>query len=127
MFNKVFEGRIDSLAGGPEATVKIRPRGGGRMARVAQYMVKVIQSDGSDNIRLTLALEHSPDGQFSVAHSTPISAANPGTGIPALLVGDADSTKILGEYLHPILKIKHATTAGAVWARVDVYEMRKPF
>lgn len=126
-FRLIFDGRIDSLAGGAEATIRLAPSSGGRMCRVAQYMVKVVQSDGSDNIRITVALEHGPDGVVSGLHSTPIPAQNPGTTVPALLIGDADVSKVIGEYLHVLLKIKHATAAAPVWARVQVFEMRKPF
>lgn len=124
---KIFSGRIDSLNSGAEATYTLTPRGGGRMCKVVNYQVKVIQHDGSDNIRITVDLRHSPDGTASAVHSTAINAGNPGTTLPALLSGDADITKIVGEVLHPILKIKHTSTGGAVWAMVEVFELRKPF
>ena len=97
------------------------------MCKVVNYQVKVVQSDGTDNIRLSVELRHSPDGTVSALHSNPLSAANPGVLVPVLLSGDADSSKILGEFLHPVLKVKHASTGGAVWAVVEVFELRKPF
>ena len=124
---KIFSGRLDSLANGGEASYPLTPRAGGRMCKVVNYQVKVIQHDGSDNIRLSVELRHSPDGTASALHSLALNGGNPGTTLPALLSGDADTTRIIGEVLHPILKIKHNSAGGAVWAMVEVFELRKPF
>lgn len=123
----IFAGRIDSLANGAEAAYTLKPRGGGRFVKCVNYQVKVTQHDGSDNVRLTVDVRHSPDGTASAVHSTAISSVNPGAVLPALVSGDGDLVKMLGEFVHPILKIKHTSAGGAVWAFVEVYEMRKPF
>jgi hypothetical protein len=44
-----------------------------------------------------------------------------------VLIGDADATKVIQESLHPVVQIKHNSGGGAVWAVVEVFEMRKPF
>jgi hypothetical protein len=77
------------------------------------------------NAKAGLTLNHGPDGKVTVLHSTPIAVAVPGA-VPSLLSGDADSTKVLGEWLHPIVSAA-STAATAEWLIVEVYEMRKPF
>jgi hypothetical protein len=63
----------------------------------------------------------------SALHSTPINFGNPGATLPSVLIGDADATKVIQESLHPVVQIKHNSGGGAVWAVVEVFEMRKPF
>lgn len=128
VLSKLFEGRIDSGAAGAEATIRLKPRPGGRMCKVVRYDVKVIASSG-DNVRITVALECGPDGTASAPHSTPINAAAPGSTFPAVVTGDADPAKIIGEWLHVALKIKDSAQppTTAQWAMIEVYELRKPF
>ncbi len=114
--------RIDSLSDQAELKFKLPPRAGGRKAKVAQIMVKVLQRSSS-NAKVGAYLEHSPDGTVSKPHSTPI-AVQAATQIPDLLVGDADSTKVLGEHLHWILS-HQSITATAEWSLVEVYVMTK--
>lgn len=96
------------------------------MCKVAHYDVRVIASSG-DNVRITVELWHSPDGQVPSFHSVAINAANPGTSLPALVSGDADQSKIIGDALHVVLKIKDSAQANAQWALIEVFELRKPF
>lgn len=129
MFRKIWSGRIDSTSAGGELAYLLPPRAGGHMVKGANYQVKFVQKIGDTNLRIQLELQHGPDGTIAVAHSIPIPYAggDPGATMPALLSGDADLTKIIGEYLHPILKIK-ANAGGALQAAVvEVFEMRKPF
>ena len=94
------------------------------MAKNVQYMCKVGASSGA-NVRITVELWHGPDGLVSVLHSTPINAGDPTSS--GLLVGDADSTKVLGEFLLVVVKIKDSALTTAQWASIELFEMRKPF
>lgn len=76
---------------------------GGGMVKNANYIVKVLNASHTSNMRLTLTVRHSPDGQVSAAQSTPISSADPGATFPVALSGDLDSTKVINEFLHPTL------------------------
>ncbi len=96
---------------------RLPARKGGRMAKVAMYMVKVLNANDTTNVRVTVDLEHGPDGQVSVLHSVCINAANPGGTFPTVLSGQADTSIVIGEWLHPVIKIAHQA----------VFEMRQPF
>jgi hypothetical protein len=125
-FEKIFSGRIDSKSNGQDGTLKLSGRPGGRKCKVAQVMIKVVDASGA-NVRISAELWHGPDGTVSTLHSTPINAGDPGTGLPNVLSGDADANKIIGEYLHWVLKIKDSAVTTAQWAFVEVYEMRKAY
>lgn len=96
-FNQIYSGRIDSLANGGEQSIKLKPTSGGRRTKGDNIQIVVRSSSGA-NVRLTAEVLHGPDGSTFVLHSTPINAADPGTSLPAVLNGDADSTKMLGEW-----------------------------
>ena len=99
------------------------------MCKGALYQLRMIASEGSDNIRLGVDLHHSPDGGQPAFHSVCIASTNPGQLPGVLLSGNSDMDKMIGEFLHPATKIKHKDGAGgsAVWAMVELWEMRKPF
>lgn len=118
---------ISSGTDGSEKEYPLGVFGGGRLVKGVNYMVKVLAASSTTNVRIGLVLKHGPDGTCSVTHSTPISAGNPGTAFPALLSGDSDTTKMLGEVLMPILKIADSAITTQMTATVEVYEMRKPF
>lgn len=101
------------------------PRPGGRLCKNVQYMVKVVASS-SDQAKVGLFLDHGPDGTVSKLHSTPIALTQLTGGNALLLVGDSDSTKIIGEFLHPVVNCL-SNDANACWALVEIFEMRKPF
>lgn len=126
MFKLIASMRVDGPATGGQATAyKLKPRGGGRLSKTAQYMVKIV-AVSSAQAKVKVDLEHGPDGIVSKPHSTPI-ALTQLTGADAnLLVGDADQTKVLGEYLHVIISCI-SNDANPCWAVIEVYEMRKPF
>lgn len=117
--------RID-CAGNTYVPYPIRGRRGGLAAKVAQYSIVTLGSSGPA-VTLTLELEHGPNGQAYVQHSIPINNVAPGTTYPALLVGDANPSIILGDWLRPIVKIKDGTGNQPQWAFIEVYEMLKPF
>lgn len=126
---KIWAGRIESTSNGTELKYELPARAGGRMVKGVNYQVKFVQKFGDTNLRIQVELNHSPDGTANVPHSTPITYANgdPGAMVPSLLSGDSDPTRMIGEYLHPIVKIK-ANAGGALQAAyVEVFEMRKPF
>jgi len=128
LFNLVWEGWIESESNGNLKSYELPARQRGRMVKVVHYDVVVVQSTG-DNVRLSFELKHGPDGVAKTAHSTLMSSVNPGTAYPALVSGDADATKILSEWLPPIVKIADsaAPSGNTQRAYVRVYEMRKPF
>lgn len=97
------------------------------MAKGVNYQIKVVAASGDANNRIGLDLYHGPDGATFALHSTPIGYGDPGNAYPVLLNGDADSTKMIGEFLQARLKIKTNSGSTAQWAVVEVFEMRKPF
>src|ERR1041385_8492347 len=107
--------RIDSTAGGGQKDYELMSSSGGREHKTANYMVKILGLSGA-NAKVGLSLNHGPDGKVSVAHSTPIAVAVPSTA-PSVMSGDADTTKVLGEYLHPVVSCA-STGATAEWAIV---------
>ena len=124
-FKKIFgPARIDSQNNGAEQTIKLSPVAGGSLIKNVQYMCKVASASGA-NVRITIELWHGPDGLASVLHSTPINAADPSSS--GLLVGDCDTSKMIGEFLLPVIKIKDSALTTAQWAIVEIFEMRKPF
>ena len=127
MFFRKLVSNLQITTGGSGEDVKydLDPHPGGHTAKVAQYQVVVVQVS-STNAELTLDLDHGPDGRNFVAHSTPIATTQISGSSAALLSGDADTTKILGEWLRPTLTAG-STGASQEWIMVDVYEMLKPF
>ena len=127
-FERIFgPARIDSNSDGSEATIKLPTRSGGLQCQKVNYMLKVLQASATTNVRITVELQHGPDGTVTTTHSTAISNGDPGATFPSRLSGDCDSTKMVGEYLATFLKIKDNLGATARWAVVEVFEMRKPY
>lgn len=121
-FKRIFgPARVDGSSGGG-TDYTLPPSAGGSQCKTVQYMLKVVQTDDGVNCLLSVKLNHGPDGTVTKNHSTPIASTAAGTA-PNLLVGDADTSKIIGEYLHPILNV----VGAGHWATVEVFEMRKPF
>lgn len=118
--------RIDTGPAGAEATVKMSYRPGGRNAKSMNVMVKVLASSGA-NVRISADVYHSPDGSVGKLHSTAFEAQDPSTTLPAILSGDADSTKVIGEHTMVALRIKDSAATTIQWAVVEIYEMKKPF
>lgn len=117
---------LESGPAGQERTVKLPWRKGGKSCKNINYQIVVTDSCEDTNLRITLELWHGPDGNSGLLHSTPIAYANPGTPV-ALMNGDSDSTKRIADYLGVVIKIKDNAAATRQWARVRVYETRKPF
>ena len=115
--------RVESDAAGASQDFEINPSTGGHMVKVAHYQI-VVKQKSSTSARLGLKLDHGPNGKDHILHSTPIVLTT--LSGPNLLVGDSDTTKVVGEVLHPIVQCA-STGASREWALVDVYEMRKPF
>jgi len=124
-FSKVFEGRIDTTNVGGLNTYFGRPVSAGSYCKVAQVMIEVVQDSGPE-VRIKAELEQGPNGDTWILHSTPITSAAPPALKPSLMVGDADETKILGEYLRVNIEA-NSNEANPQWAFVKVYLMRKPF
>lgn len=128
VFRRIFgPAFIESGPLGEEAIIKLDPTPGGRACKVVNYQVKFIQTGGDSALRFELELRHGPDGTISTLHSTPIQYSSLGP-VPELKSGDADQTKIIGEYLHPVIKIKaNAGSTVKQTATIEVFELRKPF
>lgn len=118
---------INTGTSGAEKDYLIGVFPGGGSVKNANYIVKVLQASHTTNLRISLLVRHSADGMVSAAHSTAINSADPGSTFPVALSGDLDSTKVTSEYLHILVYIKDNTTTNAMWATIEVYEMRKPF
>ena len=113
--------RVVCGASGGDIEFPLPPSPGGRACKVVQYMAKISQFGGSGP-KLGMKINHGPDGTVNATHTSIASAAVPVTN---LYVFDSDGTKILGEFLHPILVVGGAATGDSLV--VEVYEMRKPF
>jgi hypothetical protein len=125
VFELVWEGWIECESNGNRKAYDLPRRSGGRNAKVVHYDVVVVQSSGA-NVRLSLDLKHGPDGVAKTTHSTVFASQAPGVSYPALVAGDADASRILSEWLHPVLSIA-STAATLERALIKVYELRKPF
>jgi hypothetical protein len=126
MFKLIAQMRVDGPAtGGQETQYKLKARPGGRLCKGVNYMVKVI-AVSSTQAKVGITLDHGPDGQVSRNHSIPIATTQLTGTNAALLSGDSDPAKMLGEYLHPIVTCI-SNDASPCWAVIEVYELRKPF
>ena len=103
LFTKIVSNfRVECGAGGEDTEITLKPRPGGRAARGVNYMVLVTQKS-SNAVEVGLKLNHGPNGINSLQHSIPIAQVAITTN--TLLSGDSDATKILGEWLHPIILV----------------------
>ena len=120
--------RIESGSTGASVAYRLEGKSGGRNAKVAQYAVKFIAVNDTTNTRITLTLDHGPDGEVYDTHSTVLSSITPATP-PSVKIGQADITIILCEWLRPTISIQHSAGGGntVCWAVVEIYELRKPF
>lgn len=110
---------------GQERAYKLNWRPGGRSCKTVNYQVKVVASSDLADLRVQVELWHGPDGSGGLLHSTPIAYVNPGTPV-AYLNGNA-GTDPIGEHLMVVVKIKDNAATTRMWARVEIYETRKPF
>jgi hypothetical protein len=117
--------QITSASNGTGLSYELTARAGGHTTKVANYQIVILQKS-SNNVQIGIRLQHGPDGRRFLDHSIPIAANTPvGAGV-VLLNGDADQTRIIGEWMLPTLTVQSSGTTEE-WAVVDVYEMRKPF
>lgn len=117
--------RVSTSQAGAPRTYKLGARSGGRMLKSVQFTIKVIQRS-SGNVQLQLDLFHGPDASLAGFHSNviPLSlAAQP----PSMMMGDAATSPMIGEYLHPEVAIDDNGSGVEEWADIEVYELRKPF
>jgi hypothetical protein len=125
-FSKIASNfRIESDDTGGVLKFSLTPTAGGHTTKVAMYQVVVVQKS-STNMQVSADLDHGPDGRTFVNHSTPIGTTQLTGSNANLLSGQADTAKVIGEWLRITLSASGATSAKH-WAIVDVYEMRKPF
>lgn len=85
----------------------------------------VINAKSSDNAQLALDLDQGPNGRDFAPHSTPTSTTQLNSD-QSVVIGDADTSKILAEYLQVTLTAS-GTTGADEWIDVDVYQTLKPF
>lgn len=96
------------------------PSPGGRACKVVQFMAKVSAFTGAP--KLGMKINHGPDGVVNATHTLIGTVVVPGSN---LFVFDSDASKILGEYIHPILLVDGAATGDSMV--VELFELRKPF
>jgi len=122
-FRKIFgPARLDGSTTGTD--YPLPPMAGGKSFKVANYMVKVVATSDSANCKIALALKHGPDGTVWAVHSAAIASTATGTA-PSVLSGDADTSKIIGEFRQPIVTV--LGIGGPHWAVVEIFEITKPF
>lgn len=118
--------RVDGPAtGGQETFYRLQPSRSGRLCKQANFQIKVIASSSSQ-AKVGLRLEHGPDGTVSVLHSVPIPTTQLTGGNALLLNGDSDASKMLGNFLHPVITCI-SNDASPCWAVIEVYQLLKPF
>ncbi len=117
---KKIASNLRLLYTGAAAEVPLTPFQGGARNKVVQFMVAVRSANGAPT--LGCKIDHGPDGIVHATHTTLANAALPTTNI---YVFDSDSTKILGDWIHPILTVGGAVAGDAM--TVDVYAVLKPF
>ena len=125
MFRKIVSStRFACKANGQSRTFRLPPTSGGSNARVAQYAIAVLEK--SANVQLGLDLYHGPTPELMVSHSTVITTAAP-SAAPCAVIGTADTTEVLCEFLQCRLIVVDPGTAGEEWATIEVYEVLKAF
>ena len=118
--------RIDGPAtGGTPAIQSCGVSGGGLMCKDVLYMAKIIAAS-SDQAKLGLSLSHGPDGQVFRLHSIPITNTRLTGADALLLVGQADLSLMIGDFLEPTLTCI-SNDNNACWVVAEVFEFRKPF
>jgi len=125
----IWQGRLDSLAAGSQSTYNLTPRRGGASAKVASYAM-VVEMKGSTTVKVTLSLNHGPDGRNFVTHtSNIISQTLNQTTVPPTFVfcGDANTSVILHDFLQVSLTCETNAGGQAEWAVVQIYQILKPF
>lgn len=74
-------------------------------------------------MKIGVRLYHGPDGKHFILQSTPIGSTTVGVGI-ALLSGDSDAAKMVGEYTAAAPTCEGA--GSQEWANIDIYEIQSP-
>ena len=121
-FTKIGSGILVSSG----QTVTLPGRAGGRNAKGVQIMVVVTSSSdtAATTLKIGVSIEHGPDGEHYVEHtgnSTLIDVDE----VPQVAKLDTNPNNgMVGEWVRTVFT---ATTQSGKWARLDVYEMRKPF
>lgn len=126
LFKLIAEITMESKADATIVEYRLPPTPGGRMCRQVNYMAEVIWASDPANAKVGLKLNHGPNGGVSTLHSTPITPVVP-SAVPGVNSGDSDSTKMIGEWLHPVATIQGPSAGPAQRATVRFYELRKPF
>ena len=117
--------RIESGDSGGALRFDLDPHAGGHTTKVALYQVVIVQKS-STNARISVDLDHGPDGRTFVPHSTAIGTTQLSGSNEKMVSGQADTAKVIGEWLAVSLVASGASSAKE-WMTVDVYEMLKPF
>lgn len=117
--------RVATEKNGTVQSYALETTSGGSKARTGQYSL-VITARSSASCELQMDLNQSPNGVVWSLHTALLPKATV-TNIPSLRVGDADTTKILGEYLQCLIAVDDNGSGTEEWAIVEVWEMLKPF
>lgn len=91
---------------------------GGRFA----WFVRVLERSASV-VEIGIEVEHGPDGTIS----TPLSGTAPLTpstvsSVPAVLFGEADTSAIMGPFVHVIVECDTTSGNSEEWAMIEVYQ-----
>ncbi len=128
-FRKVGEFVIKSGTSGEAATLELPPKAGGRAVKTLQYFIKVLYAS-SATTQVGMNVQHGPqvgwyeDLKIDIIAFTPVEEGKTLEG--AIGAGGANA-EVVGEVILPVLKIKDGSSAAEQKARVEVFEMRKPF
>lgn len=115
--------RMTSGATGQPIEVELDPIWGGHTMKRVNFMLDIRQKS-STAAKAGIKLQHGPNGQKFIDHSTPISNTTLGAGID-LLSGDSDDTKVLGEVLRPVATVEG--NGQQEFVLVDIYMVATPF
>ncbi len=118
--------RLSSDPAGGGLTYTIELGGGGGEAKVAQYWFNVKNKSGA-NVRIYGELYHGADKRYMTAHSDIFGTSGTPASIPSdnVLVGDADTSIIIGEERNLDLTVSDSAATSAQWVIGDLYEMLK--
>jgi hypothetical protein len=99
---------------------------GGQSAEFVTYFALIHAMSSTTNVQLELRLDCSPDGGTAKPHTTQVIAGATIPSRPLLRWGDGDHSKLLGEFLHPVIRVQ-TVDGAAQFVVVELWELRHGF